>query len=124
MGRAVPGQQHHRRQTPFGRTNKGNRWLGEVLDQCAWSAARPRDTYLAAQFWRLARRIGKKKAAVAVGHSILVIAWHSSHDDEDYTDLGGDWFVRRIDNNTHRRDRLISELQGMGYLVNLEKAAS
>ena len=50
----------------MGGTNKGNRWLGEVLDQCAWSAARSRDTYLAAQFWRLARRIGKKKAAVAV----------------------------------------------------------
>ena len=59
-----------------GRPTKGNRWLGEVLTECAWAAARSRDTYLAAQFWRLARRIGKKKAAIAVGHSILVIAWY------------------------------------------------
>ena len=61
-----------------GRPTKGNRWLGEVLTECAWAAARSRDTYLSAQFWRLAGRIGKKKAAMAVGHSILVIAWHLS----------------------------------------------
>ena len=47
-------------------------WL---TTECAWAAARSRDTYLAAQYCRLARRIGKKKAAVAVGHSILVIVW-------------------------------------------------
>ena len=50
--------------------------LTDILNQCAWSAARSRNTYLSAHFWRLARRIGKKKAAVAVGHSILVICWH------------------------------------------------
>ena len=50
-----------------GKPTKGNRWLGEVLIECAWAAARSRDSYLSAQYWRLARRIGKKKAAVAVG---------------------------------------------------------
>jgi transposase len=44
-----------------GRPTKGNRWLGEVLVECAWAAARSRDTYLAAQYWRLARRIGKQE---------------------------------------------------------------
>ena len=44
-------------------TNRGNRWLGEILNQCAWSAARSQDTYLAAQFWRLARRIGKEEGS-------------------------------------------------------------
>jgi hypothetical protein len=107
-----------------GTTGGGNRWLRETLVECAWAASRQRDSYLAAQFWRLARRIGKKKAALAVGHSILVIAWHVLHDNSTYTDLGADWFIRRIDNNTRRRDRLITELQGMGYLVSLEKAAS
>lgn len=46
-----------------------------------------------------------------------------SRSDRRGEDLGGDWFVRRIINNNHRRDRLIGELQGMGYRVNLEKAA-
>ena len=50
-----------------GKTTKGDVWLGDILTECAWAAARTRDTYLSAQFWRLARRIGKKKAAVAVG---------------------------------------------------------
>src|SRR6267143_6469034 len=73
-----------------GRTTKGDPWLNEVLNQCAWAAAHSRDTYLSAQFWRLARRIGKKKAAIAVGHSILVICWHLLTEDCDYDDLGGD----------------------------------
>jgi transposase len=44
-----------------GKSTKGNRWLGEVLTECAWAAARSRDSYLSAQFWRLARRIGKQE---------------------------------------------------------------
>jgi transposase len=44
-----------------GKPTKGNRWLGEVLTECAWAAARSRDSYLSAQFWRLARRIGKQE---------------------------------------------------------------
>jgi transposase len=105
-----------------GTTNKGNRWLGEVLNQCAWAAAHTRDTYLAAQFRRLARRIGKKKAAVAVGHSILVIAWHLLQGDCDDHDLGGDWFTRPSDTDRHKA-HLINQLQALGYSVTLRPAA-
>src|SRR5688500_9249925 len=70
------------------KTMGGNVWLGAILTECALSASRTRDTYLSAQYWRLARRIGKKKAAVAVGHSILVICWHLLSNDADYEDLG------------------------------------
>jgi transposase len=105
-----------------GRTRQGNRWLGEVLVECAWAAARTRDTYLAAQFWRLARRIGKKKAAVAVGHSILVIAWHLLANDCDYADLGGDFFARR--DSDRARQRAVAQLQALGYRVVLEPAAA
>ena len=76
-----------------GKTRKGDVWLADVLTECAWTAARTRHTYLSAQFWRLARRIGKKKAAIAVGHSMLVIAWHLLARDCDYQDLGGDYFA-------------------------------
>jgi transposase len=103
-----------------GKANKANPWLGEMLNQCAWSAARTRDTYLAAQFWRLARRIGKKKAAGAVGHSILVICWYLLTNNADYDDLGGDYFTRRADNDK-RRDNLIRQLQDLGYGVSLTK---
>jgi transposase len=104
-----------------GKTTKGDVWLIDVLTQCAWAAARTRDTYLSAQFWRLARRIGKKKAAVAVGHSILVICWHLLANDCDYDDLGGDYFTRR--NVDRQRNRLVTQLQGLGYRVTLDKAA-
>ena len=105
-----------------GKPTKGNRWLGEVLTECAWAAARSRDTYLAAQLWRLARRIGKKKAAVAVGHSILVIAWHLLEGDCDYQDLGGDWFTRHSDTDRHKT-HLVKQLQALGYSVTLQPAA-
>jgi transposase len=105
-----------------GKPTKGNRWLGEVLIECAWAAARSRDSYLSAQYWRLARRIGKKKAAVAVGHSILVIAWHLLTDNCDYQDLGGDYFVRR--DIERQRQRAVAQLQALGYRVVLEPAAA
>ena len=85
-------------------------------------AARTRDTYLSARFWRLARRIGKKKAAVAVGHSILVISWHLLTEDADYDDLGGDYFQRRT-NPDRQRDRAIQQLHELGYRVTLDKVA-
>jgi transposase len=106
-----------------GTTTKGNRWLGEILNQCAAAASRTRDTYLGAQYWRLTRRIGKRKAAVAVGHSILVIAWHLLANDCDYNDLGGDWFARRTDTDK-RRDHLIRQLQDLGYGVTLTNLAA
>lgn len=104
-----------------GKTTNGDVWLIDILTQCAWAAARTRDTYLSAQFWRLARRTGKKKAAVAVAHSILVICWHLLTHDRDYDDLGGDYFTRR--NTDRQRDRLIKQLHGLGYRVTLDKVA-
>jgi transposase len=106
-----------------GKTNKGNRWLGEILDQCAVAASHTRNSYLAAQHWRLVRRLGKRKAAVAVGHSILVICWHLLTNDCDYRDLGGDWFTRRTDTDK-RRDHLIRQLHDLGYGVTLTNLAA
>ena len=104
-----------------GRPTKGNHWLADVLTECAWAAARSRDTYLAAQYWRLARRIGKKKAAMAVGHSILVIVWYLLTNDCDYHDLGGDYFIRR--DTDRARQRAVAQLQALGYEVTLQPAA-
>lgn len=104
-------------------TMRGNRWLGETLNQCAVAASHTRDTYLAAQYWRLSRRIGKRKAAVAVGHSILVVCWHLLTNDCDYDDLGGDYFTRRTDRDK-RRDHLIGQLHDLGYSVNLTDLAA
>jgi len=70
--------------------------------------------YLAAQYWRFVRRMGKKKAAIAVGHSILVICWHLLASGCDNEDLGDDYFARRVD-TARRQDRLVQQLQELGY---------
>ena len=106
-----------------GRTTRGNVWLADALIEAAWSAARSHDTYLAAKFWRVAgpRADGKrkKKAAVAVGHKILIAAWHIMNSpDEVYRDLGGDYFARH-DNPDRRKHRLINQLAALGYDVTL-----
>jgi transposase len=105
-----------------GKTTKGDVWLIDILVQCAWAAARSRDTYLSAQFWRLTKRLGKKRATIAVGHSILVIAWHLLTTNCDYQDLGGDYFNRRGP-TTRYQDHLVKQLQDLGYQVNLRKVA-
>jgi transposase len=105
-----------------GKPTRGNRWLGEVLARVRLGrGARGRDPYLSAQYWRLARRIGKQKAAVAGGHSILVIAWHLLADNCDYQDLG-DSFIRR--DTDRQRQRAVAQLQALGYHVTLQPVAA
>ena len=77
---------------------------------------------LAAQYAQIRGRRGPQRAAVAVGHSILVIAWHLLTNGEPYTDLGGDYFDRRR-NSQARQRRLISQLEALGHKVTLEPAA-
>ncbi len=98
-----PGNNESAGKHRSGRTRPGNPWLRAALTQAAWVAARGGDTYLRARFWRIAGRRGKNKAAVAVGHSILVAAFHILGDEVDYQDLGADWFSRHDDVEARRR---------------------
>ena len=75
-------------------TRKGNRSLRTTLVQAAWAASRTK-TYLAAQFHRLSGRRGAKRAAIAVAHSILVIAYHLILRNTPYSELGADYFERQ-----------------------------
>src|SRR5688572_4482606 len=87
-----PGNRQSAGKRLGGKPTKGNVWLRAVLGEVAWAAARTRDTYLRAQFERLAKRRGRKKAVVAVGHSILVIVYHLLRTRRPYADLGVDYF--------------------------------
>jgi transposase len=89
-----PGNHESAGKRQSGKTRKGNAWLRATLVECARGAVRARQSYLAAQYHRLARRRGDKKAIVAVGHSILVAAWHVLRDRVSYHDLGPDYFDR------------------------------
>jgi hypothetical protein len=76
---------------------------------------------LAAQYRRLAARRGRAKAAVAVAHSILIIAYHVLMDGTVYGDLGGNYFDERDRQGVERR--LVHRLAGLGYTVSLHTAA-
>lgn len=104
-----------------GHTRKGNKWLGAALVESAHAASRTKNTYLAAQYWRLSGRRGKKRAAVAVGHSILVISYHLLSREQTYRDLGGDYFTSRLSDEIHVR-RLVAQLERLGQHVTLSPA--
>src|SRR5262249_44166776 len=70
-----PGNNESAGKRRSGKTTKGNRWLRSLLVQAAWGAARAKNTYLQAQYRRLAGRRGKKRALVAVGHTLLVMVY-------------------------------------------------
>ena len=55
------------------KTDKRHKWIRGAILEAAWAAQRTR-TFLGAEFWKLAGRNGKKKAAVAIAHKILIIA--------------------------------------------------
>ena len=87
----------------------------------AHAAARTKGTYLAAQYKRIAARRGAGRAAVAVGHSILVIVYHLLRDGIVYQDLGATWFDERDRSATVRRT--VRRLEVLGYRVTLEAAS-
>jgi transposase len=83
--------------------------------------SRTKDTYLGAQYAPIAARRGKKRAAVAVAHAMLVSAYHMLKRDEPYRDLGVDWLEQR-QRDAHTR-RLVAQLQRLGHVVVLNPAA-
>lgn len=101
-----------------GRTTKGNRWLRAALVQAAWAASHSKTSYLAAQYRRLAPRRGKKRALIAVGHSMLVIIYQLLSKRCDYEDLGPNHFDR-IDPARVAR-HCVKRLHDLGYRVTLE----
>jgi transposase len=113
-----PGNNESAGKHRSGKTAKGNKWLRRTLTQAAWAATRHKDGDLAAQYRRLAARRGKKRAIVAVGHTILVAAYHVLKEGVVYQDLGATHFDRR------RRDRtvahVVDRLQRLGYHVALD----
>jgi transposase len=104
-----------------GKTPKGNRWLRRTLVQVALSAGRTRDTYLRSQYSRLAARRGRKKAAVAVAHTILETIYHMLKRRLPYRDLGPD-YLDKLDPERLTR-YFVKRLERLGHKVTLEPAA-
>lgn len=114
----VPGKNENAGRNHSSRTNKANRYLKAALVQAAHAAGRSKDNYLAAQYRRLSARRGKKRAAVAVAHSILVIAYHLTERGTEYVDLGATYFDQRKKDTVQQQ--LVKRLEKLGFKVALE----
>lgn len=114
-----PGNHESAGKRQSGKTTKGNQYLRTALIQAAWAASHTKGTYLQAQYQRLAKRLGKKKALVAVGHSILIIVYHVLKNQASYQELGGDYFDRQ--NLESQRSKLIRKLESLGLKVTVEE---
>jgi hypothetical protein len=98
---------------------KGNPWLKADLTQAAMAARRAKNSYLRAQFNRLATRRGVKKAVGAA--SILTSAYFILRDGVAYRELGSDYLDRRDPGKLARR--LAKRIEALGFSVDLHPAA-
>jgi len=111
----APGNNESAGKRRSGKTRKGSQWLRAGLVQAAQAAARTKDTYLSAQYHRLAGKRGRKRALVAVAHSILVMAYHMMQRRQPYQELGRNYFDERNQHGTLKR--LARRLEKLGYAV-------
>jgi transposase len=112
-----PGNDESAGKRRSGRTCSASRWIRAALVQAAWAASHTKNSYLAAQYKRLAKRRGRKRALVAVGHTILIITWHVLDGHTEYHELGGDYFDKLQPERLKRH--LLNRLESLGYQVTL-----
>ena len=105
-----------------GGTRRGSPWLRRALIEAAHGAAHTKHKYFQALYRRLAARRGKQRAAVAVGHSLLVTGYYLITRQTTYHDLGGNYFDERDREAT--KHRAVHRLEGLGYRVQLLPAAA
>jgi transposase len=110
-----PGNHESAGKRLSGKPRKGSAWLRRSLCQAAWAASHTKETYLAARFHRLAARKGKKRAIVAVAHTILVSVYHMLKTKQPYRELGADFLDRR--QAEHVKRYLLKRLERLGLQV-------
>ena len=114
----APGNDESAGKQRSGKTRKGNQVLRAGLTQLAHGAVRTKGTYVSALYRRLAARRGKRRAILAVAHSIMVSVFHMLTRNEPYRELGANYFDERRRHYTV--DRLLSRIEHLGYRVHLE----
>lgn len=117
-----PGNRESAGKRRSGRTTKGNSWLRVTLVQCAWAASHTKETYLSAQYKRLAARRGKKRALVAVGHTLLGVVYAVLKKKGTYQERGADYLDRQDKEKVTAR--LLKRLETLGVKVTVEAQAA
>jgi len=116
-----PGNNESAGKRYSGKTRKGSPYLRNALVEAAHAAARTKNTYLAAQYRRLAARRGRKRALVALAHTILTIIYYILKRKEPYRELGGNYFDEHDRQAVEKR--LVGRLRKLGYDVALQPSA-
>jgi transposase len=118
-----PGNHESAGKRQSGKRRKGSTWLRAALTEAGWAASHSRDTYLVAQYYRIRRHRGSRRACVAVGHSILVMAYHLLSDSSrHYKDLGADFFEKH--NKVRLASQLVQRLEKLGFKITFEVSAA
>lgn len=115
-----PGNNESARRRKSGRTTKGNNLLRDTLVICAHSAVRNKESYFYAQFQRISSHRGKKRAYVAVAHSMLIAIYHILKDDVVFKDLGADYYNQF--NKEHKINAYLKKLKALGVDVSVAAA--
>jgi transposase len=117
-----PGNRESAGKQKSGKIRPGNPWLRRTLCEAAWAASRTKKSYFRALYGRLARGRGKKRALIAVAHSLLVTVYSFTMTGQPYRDPGLDYFDRL--NKEHLEKSLVKRLEKLGHRVILEPAHS
>jgi transposase len=112
-----PGNHESAGKRLSGKTRKGSQWLRTALVEAAHAASHCKECYLSAQYHHIAFRRGKKRAAVALGHTLLISISHMLAEKKEYEELGGD-YLDQLDRQGKEK-RLVRQLEKLGFEVSL-----
>ena len=108
-----PGNNESAKKRRSGKTRKGNALLRSTMTVCAHSAVKVKTSYYYAQYTRICAHRGKKKAILAVAHSMLIAIYHILKDDVPYKELGADYY-----NQFNRESKIkayLKKLKALGW---------
>lgn len=117
-----PGNNESAGKRRSGKTRKGNKTLKVILTQCAQAAVKRKDSFFYAQYQRIAMRRGKKRAILAVAHSILIAIYYMIKEDKEYEDLGSNFYNQF--NTEKKANSYIKKLKELGYEVQINAQVS
>jgi transposase len=119
-GGMCPGNNESGGKRRSGKTRKGSKWLRRALTEAANAAAHTKQSYFRAQYFRIASRRGKQRAAIAVGHALLVTGYYLITRQQSYQDLGNAYFDAR--NRDAVKRRAVRKLEQLGFQVQITPA--
>lgn len=108
-----PGNNESAKKRKTGKTRKGNALLRETLVVCAHSAVKNKNSYFHAQFMRISAHRGKKRAYVAVAHSMIIAIYHILKENICFKDLGADYYNQF--NKEHKINAYLKKLKALGW---------